>query len=159
MPLIRPVQPAEHAAAGELVVAAYGTIGTGPSEGYAAQQRDVAGRSATSEVLVAELDGELAGCVTFVAGGPMSEIDDPEAASIRMLAVTPEHHGRGVGEALVRAGIDRARAAGRARLRLHTQRDMTAAQRLYERLGFARDPGSDFSPKPGVTLLGYVLAL
>ena len=36
---------------------------------------------------------------------------------------------------------------------------MRAAVRLYERLGFARDPALDFSPAPGVTVKGYRLPL
>jgi hypothetical protein len=36
---------------------------------------------------------------------------------------------------------------------------MTSAQRLYERLGFRRDPEHDWSPVPGLLLVGYVLEL
>jgi hypothetical protein len=36
---------------------------------------------------------------------------------------------------------------------------MTSAQRLYERLGFRRDSDHDWSPAPGILLLGYVLDL
>jgi ribosomal protein S18 acetylase RimI-like enzyme len=36
---------------------------------------------------------------------------------------------------------------------------MTSAQRLYERLGFRRDPDHDWSPAPDILLLGYVLDL
>jgi ribosomal protein S18 acetylase RimI-like enzyme len=36
---------------------------------------------------------------------------------------------------------------------------MTAAQRLYERLGFRREPEHDWSPALGIDLLGYLLNL
>jgi RimJ/RimL family protein N-acetyltransferase len=36
---------------------------------------------------------------------------------------------------------------------------MTAARRLYERLGFRREPAHDWSPVPDMLLLGYVLEL
>jgi hypothetical protein len=36
---------------------------------------------------------------------------------------------------------------------------MTAAHRLYERLGFARAPARDWSPVPEVQLRVYELAL
>jgi hypothetical protein len=36
---------------------------------------------------------------------------------------------------------------------------MASAQRLYERLGFRRDPGNDWSPAPGISLLAFVLDL
>ena len=68
-------------------------------------------------------------------------------------------HNLRIGEALVRACIDRARASGRERVRLDTRTSMTGAQRLYERLGFRRAPDHDWSPAPGILLLGYVLEL
>jgi hypothetical protein len=34
---------------------------------------------------------------------------------------------------------------------------MTAAHRLYARLGFRRDPGLDWSPVPGVDLVAFRL--
>ena len=57
------------------------------------------------------------GGVTYVPGpgSPFAEFTDPDAAGIRMLAVADDAQGRGVGEALGRACIDRARAAGRPR--------------------------------------------
>ena len=56
-------------------------------------------------------DGTLLGGVTFVPDGdsPLAEHDVDGASSIRMLAVAGTAQGRGVGEALVRACIDRAR--------------------------------------------------
>jgi ribosomal protein S18 acetylase RimI-like enzyme len=60
-----------------------------------------------------------------------------------MLAVAPAAQRRGVGESLVRACIERARATGRRRIVLHTGDWMTTAHRLYERLGFERDPSLD----------------
>jgi hypothetical protein len=32
---------------------------------------------------------------------------------------------------------------------------MTAAHRMYARLGYERDPGRDWSPLPGVDLLAF----
>ncbi len=36
---------------------------------------------------------------------------------------------------------------------------MRAAHRIYERLGFTRDPERDWSPLPGVELLAFALRL
>jgi hypothetical protein len=33
------------------------------------------------------------------------------------------------------------------------------AHRLYERLGFRRDPARDWTPRPGIDLLGFELTL
>jgi ribosomal protein S18 acetylase RimI-like enzyme len=57
------------------------------------------------------------------------------------------------------ACIERAKAAGRRRVVLHTGDWMPAAKHLYESLGFQRVPAINFSPAPGVELLGYALDL
>jgi GNAT superfamily N-acetyltransferase len=158
MPLaIRPAEPAEFAAVGELCVAAYTALGV--SERYAAVLGDVAARAAAAEVLVAE-DGGLLGTVTYVPdGGPLSEIAGPGEAEFRMLAVAPEMQGRGVGRALSEHVVAESRRRGHTGVACSSQRDMHAAHRIYERLGFRRDPGRDWSPVPGVDLLVFALAL
>lgn len=55
--------------------------------------------------------------------------------------------------------LERARAAGVSSVVLSTQPQMRAAHRLYERLGFSRDPDLDWTPERGVELLGYRLVL
>jgi ribosomal protein S18 acetylase RimI-like enzyme len=142
--VVRRVRSDEYEAVGEVVVEAYRTLGDVTRGSYEQQMRDVAGRVASGEVLVAEVGGEVVGTVT-VAVGPsaLSEGDDPDAATIRMLAVAAQARGGGVGETLVRACIDRARVSGCRRVRLSTRTSMRSAQRLYERLGFRRDPGCD----------------
>jgi ribosomal protein S18 acetylase RimI-like enzyme len=162
--LIRRVRPDEYVALGELTVAAYHSLkGEMPlQEMYDRQLRDVATRATTSYVLVAEgPSGELLGGATYVSGpdDPYSEDLKEGDAGIRMLAVDPACHGRGVGRALTVACIERARAAGRRRMVLHTSHSMPAAKHLYELLGFERDTALDFSPAPGVEVIGYVLEL
>jgi GNAT superfamily N-acetyltransferase len=71
----------------------------------------------------------------------------------------PPARGLGVGEALVRECARRARAAGAAALGLHTSASMRAAQRLYARLGFVRDPATDFQPDGAEVVEGFRLAL
>jgi ribosomal protein S18 acetylase RimI-like enzyme len=162
--LIRPVRPDEYVALGELTVAAYHSLPTDMplQEIYDRQLRDVATRATTSCVLVAEGPaGELLGGATYVGGpdDPYSEGLKAGEAGIRMLAVDPAGHGRGVGRTLTLACIERARAAGRRRMVLHTGHWMPAARHLYESLGFERDPAIDFSPAPGIDVIGYALDL
>jgi ribosomal protein S18 acetylase RimI-like enzyme len=124
----------------------------------------VAGRAAGADVLVAvddETGGMVVGGVTY-APDPSStsaEFSDPDAAGIRMLAVAADAQGRGVGEALTRACVDRARAAGRGQIVLHSTDRMATAHRLYERLGFVRDTSIDWEGEPGLWLRGYRLRL
>ena len=97
----------------------------------------------------------MLGCVTYVPGvdNRFAELEVEGEAGFRMLGVAPAAQRRGVGEALVRACIARAREAGRRGLAISTGRDMLSAHRLYERLGFRRAPDRDFDPVPGVHLL------
>ncbi len=86
----------------------------------------ISGRADT--VLVAEVDGAVAG---FNAC-----LQDGEAAVIDLIGVAPSAQGRGVGAALLAAAS--AVYAGRARvLRAGTQADNTASCRLYDAAGMA----------------------
>ncbi|MFE4575696.1 GNAT family N-acetyltransferase [Streptomyces chartreusis] len=164
---IRPAEPDEFDALGEITARAYlhdGLLDFGESDEYLGELRNVAKRAAAAEVLVAVADGRLLGGVTFVpSGGPMADIACSGEAEIRMLAVARAGRGRGAGEALVRACVDRARATeGCVRIVLSTQRTMHGAHRIYERLGFVRTPERDWNPIPqlvDITLLTYELTL
>jgi ribosomal protein S18 acetylase RimI-like enzyme len=156
---IRDALPSQHAALGDLCVRAYRAIGS-VSDRYAAALRDVAGRAQTARVLVAVDDGAPLGCVTLILdGGPLRELAAPDEGEFRMLAVDPAAQGRGVGAALVAACVEEVRGAGRARVVISSATDMTAAHRLYERLGFVRAPARDWRPMPAIQLLAYELAL
>jgi ribosomal protein S18 acetylase RimI-like enzyme len=161
--LIRPLRPEDHDAVGELTVAAYGDVEPATLEaGYGDELRDVAARSTGVEILVAtDDDGRVLGAVTYVPGpqAPGAEFTDPDAAGIRMLAVALDARGRGVGEALTRACVDRARATGRRQIVLHSTDRMTSAHRLYEKLGFRRDTSLDWEPEPDFWLRGFRLLL
>ena len=156
---VREARADEHDAVGRLTVAVYRAGGWG-DDAYLPVLRDVAGRVAQATVLVAVRDDRLLGTVTVATrGGPYAEHAGAAEAVVRMLVVDPATRGQGVGELLVRECLDRARAAGRTLVRLSTQPDMTAAHRLYERLGFVRAPEGDWRPAPDVQLLAYALRL
>jgi ribosomal protein S18 acetylase RimI-like enzyme len=76
--------------------------------------------------------------VGMAVGGGGDE--DERLAELYAMYVTPAARGRGVGEALVNAVVEWARAAGYARVRLMVNVDNDSAFRLYERCGF-RDTG------------------
>jgi len=163
---IRRAAAEDYETLGEITAQAYlgdGLLDFGESDGYLGELRDVAKRAAAAQVLVAVEHDRVLGGVTFVpSGGPLTDIAKPGEAEIRMLAVAPESRGRGIGEALVRACMDRARAAGCVRIVLSTQRTMHAAHRIYERLGFTRTPERDWNPVPhlhDLKLLAYELEL
>ena len=157
---IGPAAPAEFHRIAELTVGVY-TAADLVSPGYVPQLADVAGRADRAELLVArDGSGRVVGSVALVLSGDFGEVttSDDEAA-FRMLAVDAAAQRQGVGEALVRTCLDRARAAGKRRMVLSTGARMTAAHRLYERLGFTRLPERDWTPVPGIDLRVYALEL
>ncbi|MEV7484069.1 GNAT family N-acetyltransferase [[Kitasatospora] papulosa] len=162
---IRPVRAEEYEALGEITAQAYlgdGLLDFGTGDPYLEQLRAVRRRAAEALVLAAvDAGGELLGGVTYVApGSPWADVAGPDEAEFRMLAVSGTARGRGAGEALVRACVDRARAAGGlSGIVLSTQSSMEAAHRIYRRLGFVRTPERDWSPLPGFTLLTFRLPL
>jgi ribosomal protein S18 acetylase RimI-like enzyme len=160
--IIRDARPDEHAAVGELRVTAYRALGLlSAGSGYAEPLRAL-GFGGGDEVLVAadEAGNGILGTVTLEAFAPANELakDDTEA-DIRAFAVIPSAQGHGVGRKLLAAVIERAEQRGVRRLRLCTRPEMEAAQHLYTTIGFSRTPELDFSPRPGVTLQAYELAL
>ncbi|MET8833106.1 GNAT family N-acetyltransferase [Micromonospora sp. NPDC004540] len=162
--LVRRAEPADFPAVARLTVAAYEADGQLKGEtGYGAVLADVATRAGTGEVLVAadESTGEVLGAVTFVLPGtPYAELAGPGEAEFRMLAVDPGAQGRGAGAALVGACLARATELGCSAVVICVRSGMAAvAQRLYGRLGFVRAPEKDWTPVPGVELLGLRLDL
>ncbi|CAL9520343.1 hypothetical protein SUDANB106_03844 [Streptomyces sp. enrichment culture] len=170
---VRAARPHEYEAVGELTAGVYlgdGLLDFGRRDPYLAVLRDARHRAEHAELLVAAgpagsgadegAGGEVLGTVTFaVYGGEYAEIARPGEGEFRTLAVRPDARGRGVGEALVRECVDRARALGLERLVLSSQHMMHAAHRLYGRLGFVRTPDRDWRPVENVPLLTFALAV
>jgi GNAT superfamily N-acetyltransferase len=161
--LIRKARPDEYDEIGELMVRVYLAAGyTRAGSHYLPMLRDSAARAEKAELMVAVDDQDkILGTVTYAPyGSPYAEhTESPEGAAFRMLVVDPDARGRGVGEALVGWCVERARTSGVRSLRLSTQPTMTAAARLYLRLGFVRTPERDWSPEPDVDLITYELGI
>ena len=115
-------------------------------EAYVVDLQDVAGRMGSAGVLVARVDDEPVGTVTFYDTADPGWSWPSRWSVLRALAVTPTRRAGGVGRALVTACVERARASGAAALALHTASFMTSAVELYERCGFVRDPRYDLTP-------------
>ncbi len=161
---IHPVRESEFAAAGEATARAYREFERPEWPGYAAyvaRIADIAERAHVATVLVAVVDGVIAGSATLElterirpsSTGPLA----PDEAHLRMVRVSPEYRGRGIARQLVNACIDLARAAGKRRLTLDTAPVMVAAQRLYASMGFT--PTLERPMPDGSVLLGYELRI
>lgn len=160
---IRRATEDDYAAIGRLSVAAYRADGqlTAGGSNYGKVLADVASRAEAGELLVAtDASGQVLGSVLFVLpGSHYAELSRPGEAEFRMLAVDPAAQGRGVGQALVEACIDRARAHGASAIVICVRDFSKPAQRLYARLGFRRVPELDWEPLAGVRLLALRLDL
>jgi GNAT superfamily N-acetyltransferase len=156
---VRRALEAELAAVGRLTAEVYVGDGFMPStDAYVVELEDAARRAREAELWVAVDEDQLLGSVTFCpVGSTYREIGLDDEGEFRMLAVAPSARGRGVGQALVQHCLDRSRELGYAGVRMSTMDKMTSAHRVYERLGFVRDPERDWSPTPGVLLLAYAL--
>ncbi|GAA2779061.1 GNAT family N-acetyltransferase [Saccharopolyspora taberi] len=159
--MIRTARPEEFEAVGEVTVRAFLDGGhlSAASE-YRQTLLDVAARAAEAEVLVSVEGDKVLGTVTVADGGTAyADIAAPGELEFRMLAVAPEAAGKGVGTALVRAVIARARTLGRERVVLSSQQSMTIAHGLYRRFGFERTPKRDWEPVPHLRLVTFGLEL
>jgi len=168
--IIRPARSQEYGALGRLVAEAYASVPGMPSPeeqaDYYALLRNVERRASNPAIRVfvaAGTSDELLGSVDFIedmrqygALGIASDI--PDAAGIRLLAVNAECRGRGIGKALTRFCLERARVLGRSRVILHTTRPMVAAWAMYETLGFERLPRLDFQ-QGTLDVFGFQLRL
>ena len=80
-------------------------------------------------LLIARAGAGVAGCVAL---RPL----DARTGEMKRLYVRPAYRSSGLGKRLVEAVIHAARQAGYSELRLDTLPSMSAAQALYQRLGF-----------------------
>lgn len=90
---------------------------------------------AAGSMLVAELDGEVAGYACMARWRPKEGYRHSLENSVY---VAPDHQGRGLGRALMVALIEHARAAGAHRMYADIEAGNTASIRLHESLGFER---------------------
>ena len=159
---IRRARPQEHAEIGAITVAAYDPFLLGAEDFYREHLLDVAARDRDAEVWVATPDdtAELLGSVTLCPkGSPWRELAADDEGEFRMLAVAPTAQRQGVGQALAEFVVERFRSEGASGMVLSSLREMDGAHRVYERLGFRRDPDRDWSPATGVHLIAYSLEL
>jgi len=92
--------------------------------------------SEASSLFIARVEGVIVGSLTLAT----FRIPTGVRAWIEDVVVDESARGHGVGEALNRAALDRARAEGAITVELTSRPSREAANRLYQRLGFvARD--------------------
>lgn len=163
---IRDARDDDRAAVRELTLAAYaeyaGVMEPAAWAGLDGAVRATLESDTQAERIVAEHGGSIVGSVMLFP--PHAQVygellEAARAPELRLLAVSPEARGLGVGRELVDECIRRARRMGAGELGLHTSRSLAAAVRLYQRIGFVRAPESDFQPEGAERVEGYRLPL
>ncbi len=102
---------------------------------YARAFRAMSAQAGNVYLVAEETDGALAGCLQYTLIHGLSRTG-ASRAQIEGVRVSAARRGAGIGEALMRAAIARARADGCALVQLTTDRARADAHRFYERLGF-----------------------
>lgn len=116
---------------------------------YAARQDNP--RQLRERAWIAEADGVRAGCVLCCEA-------DLYTAQLRVLLVSPQARGLGLGARLVDEAIGFARLAGFARMKLWTNHPLTAARSIYRSRGFTlaeEEPHHSY----GADLIGQIYEL
>ena len=148
--------PADSAAAGDTLFSG----GCGRLfEGTPAQMADSLARLAAlpgdyapphGHLLLAYVDGELAGCGAF---RPLADVDYANACEMKRLYVRRAFRRFGLGRQLAQALMDHAVQAGYSAMLLDTLDDMEVARSLYGSLGFQEVAPYYFNPLPGAHYL------
>lgn len=164
--VIRDARPNDRDAVRKLTLEAYAEYSTIMTPGsWAGLERAVHAALDSQERMhrvVVEHDGRVVGSVLLFPpsadayGGVGHRVPWPE---LRLLAVSADARGLGVGRLLVEECIQRARSDGARAIGLHTSQSMGGAMRLYARAGFERVAEFDFQPEGAELVEAYVLRL
>jgi len=163
---LRDARPDERAAVAQVTLRAYAELAeVMEPEAWAGLDgavRAALASDAPAERIVAEHRGALVGSVMLFPPA----VDAYEGLAdlapwpeLRLLAVSPDARGLGVGRLLVEECVRRARRMGAADLGLHTSQSMRVAMEMYQRMGFERAPEYDFYPRDGEHVQAFRLPL
>jgi putative acetyltransferase len=109
----------------------------------------------TGRLLLAEYEGQLAGCVAlhkmgFEIGSEADCKISPEVCEMKRLYLRPQFRGKGLGRALADSIIAEARQIGYQRIRLDTVEPvMKDAVAMYRKIGFEEIAPYRANPMPG----------
>jgi ribosomal protein S18 acetylase RimI-like enzyme len=146
----------------ELNVAAYSEFASRlPAGSWEVMQknlRNIAERAEAAEFIVHRSSNDIIGSVAYCPSGKGDPtIFRPDMASLLLLAVHPEHRGKGIAKALTVACISKAINDRASSIGLFTSELMQPAQHIYRDLGFQQE--SELPRRYGVRYFRFVLSL
>ncbi|WP_224366984.1 GNAT family N-acetyltransferase [Hyalangium versicolor] len=167
--IIREAKEEEFEALGKLMVSVYSGLEGFPKQDEQPRYYDKLahiGRLAAgpdTKLLVAVVGSRLLGGVVYYSdmaqyGSGGTATGEKNASGFRLLAVSPEARGMGVGQALIDRCIALARERKHPQVIIHTTGAMRIAWRMYERMGFRRSEDLDFMQE-NLQVYGFRLAL
>jgi GNAT superfamily N-acetyltransferase len=153
---IRNAKPSEFSEIGQLMYDVYSRLDGFPKPdeqpGYYKVLKNVGTftEKPGAELLVAvSPDGVIKGAVVYFSdmqyygsGGPATQ--EKNAAGFRLLAVSPEARGLGIGKRLTLHCINRAREQHLGQVIIHSTKAMQTAWKMYEAIGFEPSEDLDF---------------
>lgn len=106
-------------------------------EGFSKKISQMSKLAQSSDLIVAEMGSKIVGAIVYVGPNkPKAEFFKLEWAIVRMLVVSPESRGKGIGRALMNTCFNRAERDQAAILALHTSKIMRVALSMYLKMGF-----------------------
>lgn len=153
---IRNAKPNEFEAIGTLMVQVYSQLEGFPKESeqpnYYKMLANIGALTSNpgTELLVAvTADDKIVGAVVFFndmknygSGGTATK--EQNAAGFRLLAVSPDSRGKGIGKILTMECIRKAKDLKLQQVIIHSTMAMQVAWKMYENLGFKRSEDLDF---------------
>lgn len=125
---LRPAEPRDTAAVGELVRASYSKYIERIGKEPAPMLEDYAALIGAGEVWVMSEGREVLGVLVMRSG--------EDHLYVGNVAVSPAHQGKGLGRELIAFAEETANGAGLAEIRLYTNEKMWENLAIYEKLGF-----------------------
>lgn len=139
--LIREYSPPDADAVDELAVQAFEQFQNAYSD-WGAFKTKIARMSSLAgagELLIAEIDQQIVGAVAYVGPArPKADFFRTEWPIMRMLVVSPDFRGQGIGRALAEECLQRAKRDKAQTFALHTSEIMQVALPMYLRMGFQK---------------------
>jgi GNAT superfamily N-acetyltransferase len=160
---LRSARPGDDLAIGELLVKSFLETyaeklpGVVANEERISELQNVASRREAGIVRVLEFGYRLIG--TYALIHPENENNEAwtdSTATLRCLAMDREFHSLGLSELLMSDAIKIAKGWGARGICLHVQDGAHGVARLYEKIGFTRDPSGD-KVSTGHLVKGYLL--
>jgi uncharacterized protein len=110
-------------------------------------------------VLVAEVDGRIAGTATLFRGQSRNYAWTDDSAELRYMAVHREFQGAGISRALLDEARRRAMTWGVSSICLHVRQGATGVMQMYERNGYVKTPEGDRDLRPEIFLEAFQLRI